>query len=132
MALDVLLAATRQCLDVFGIDLGEFGRHRLGRLGEGGRPGIERRRQGRHDWYPSVLAASEVRISVVPPPIPRIRMSRYWRSTSDSVMYPIPPNSCTAWLATHSPASTAVFFAKHTSVIRLVSPLNCRSTRLCV
>ena len=33
-------------------------------------------------------------------------------------MYPIPPKSCTAWLATHSPASTAVFLAKHTSVIR--------------
>ena len=49
-------------------------------------------------------------------------MSRYWRSTSDSAMYPMPPNSCTAWLATHSPASTAVFLAKHTSVIRFDSP----------
>ena len=30
----------------------------------------------------------------------------------------MPPNSWTAWSATHSPASTAVFLAKHTSAIR--------------
>ena len=67
---------------------------------------------------------------MVPPPMPRIRMSRYWRSISDSDMYPMPPNSWTAWLATHSPASTAVFLAKHTGAIRLVSPASWRSTTL--
>ena len=86
VALDVLLAAAGQRLGVLGVELGELGRHRLGRLGVGRRAGIQRRRQRRHDWYPSVFAASEVRISVVPPPMPRIRMSRYWRSTSDSAM----------------------------------------------
>ena len=32
---------------------------------------------------------------MVPPPMPMMRMSRYWRSISDSVMYPMPPNNWT-------------------------------------
>ena len=52
------------------VDLGELGRHRRRGLGVGGRRRIEGGPQYRHDWYPSVLAASAVRISVVPPPMP--------------------------------------------------------------
>ena len=81
-----ILAAASQRLGVLGVELGELGRHRLGGLGVSAATRIERGAQRRHDWYPNVFAASEVRISVVPPPMPRIRMSRYWRSTSDSVM----------------------------------------------
>ena len=51
-----------------------------------GERGVEGGLQRGHDWNPKRFAASPVRISVVPPPMPRMRMSRYCRSTSDSLM----------------------------------------------
>ena len=86
VALDVLLAAAGQRLGVLGVEFGEFGGHHVRGFGERRRPRVDGRFQRGHDWNPRIFAARQVRISVVPPPIPRIRMSRYWRSTSDSIM----------------------------------------------
>src|SRR6185369_18024655 len=83
VAFNVLGPATGQRLGVLGLDLGELGPHRLGGLEVGGRMRVECRL---HDWNPNVLAANAVRISLVPPPIPRMRMSRYCLSISDSAM----------------------------------------------
>ena len=56
-------------------------------LGIGGRRGIRgSTRSVVMTGTPTSLRPAQVRISVVPPPMPMIRMSRYWRSTSDSVM----------------------------------------------
>ena len=86
VALDVLGTPAFERIGEFGVDLVEP----CGRGGGGGGVGVglwvERGLQHGHDWYPRTLAASAVRISVVPPPMPRTRMSRYWRSTSDSAM----------------------------------------------
>ena len=87
VAFDVLRAAAGQRLGVLGVELGELGGHRLGGLGVArARAGSSVDRSAVMTGIPSVLAASEVRISVVPPPMPRMRMSRYCRSTSDSAM----------------------------------------------
>ncbi len=94
MALNIFRAATAKRLGQFGVDLLEPGFRGRRRRGVRVALGVEHRLQRRSRLVmPSSLAASDVRISVVPPPMPRIRMSRYWRSISDSVMYPMPPNS---------------------------------------
>ncbi len=93
MALNVFGAATAKRFGQFGVDLLEPGLRGGCRCRVGVALRVEGGPQRGHDWKPSSLAASEVRISVVPPPMPRIRMSRYWRSISDSAMYPMPPNS---------------------------------------
>ena len=93
VALDVLGAATAKRFGEFGFDLLEPGLRDGCRCRVRLALRVECGPQRAHDWKPSSLAASEVRISVVPPPMPRIRMSRYWRSISDSAMYPMPPNS---------------------------------------
>ena len=76
-------------LGVLGLDLGELRschrprRSASVRLWRRRRSIQLRTRSDAHDWYPNRLAARPVRISVVPPPMPRMRMSRYCRSTSD-------------------------------------------------
>ena len=84
--LDVLGAAAGERLGVLGVELGELGRHRLGGAAYASElvssvdfSAVMTGTQS--SWRPAL-----VRISVVPPPIPRMRMSRYWRSTSDSPM----------------------------------------------
>jgi hypothetical protein len=82
VARDAALASPGDGLRVLRVDGGDL-------LQQGGPVGpvvggrrVDRRAQDGHDVYPSSLAASPVRISVVPPPMPMMRMSRYCRSTS--------------------------------------------------
>src|SRR5690606_482624 len=114
VAFDVLLAAARDGLGVLGGQLVELGQHRVAVGRELVAAGVDAGGQNGHAEYPSSFPASCSMISLVPPPMPMMRMSRNWRSTSLSRMYPIPPCSCTASLATHWPASTAVFCANAT------------------
>ena len=86
MAGNVFVAATGERLRGLGIDLDQLGRHGRGCVDVFGRVGVDGGAQDCHDWNPRSLAANDVRISVVPPPIPMMRMSRYCRSISLSVI----------------------------------------------
>src|SRR5699024_934259 len=73
-----------------GLEVGgqvlELGLHRLPGRGVVRAGGVQGGSQDGHAVYPNRRPARVVRISVVPPPMPRRRTSRYWRLTSDSAM----------------------------------------------